>query len=70
MTTTELNFKIFCFLILVMAIGSRPKSQFCLLLRWTLLPKEHYGGSVNGCGSNTQPSNWEADTLPLSYLKV
>jgi len=28
----------------------------------TLLPKERYGESLSGCGSNTQPSNWEADT--------
>jgi len=26
-----------------------------------------YGNSLGGCGSNTQPSNGEADTLPLSY---
>jgi len=35
-------------------------------LRWTLLPKERYGNSLSGRGSNTQPFNWEADTLPLS----
>ena len=32
------------------------------------LPKERYGESL--CGSNTQPSNWEADTLPLGYYRV
>ena len=34
---------------------------------WTLLPKERHDISLSGCGSNTQPSNWEAITLPLSY---
>ena len=39
--------------------------------RWTLLPEERYGNSLSVCGSNTQPSNWEADILPLSNsLKV
>jgi len=35
-------------------------------LGWTLVPKECYGSSLTGRGSNTQPSNWEADNLPLS----
>jgi len=55
---------------LVMAIGGRPKPELCFLLRqlrWTLLPKERYGNSLSGRGSNTQPSRREADTLPLSY---
>jgi len=50
---------------LVTAIGGRPKPEMCFLpgrLRWTLLPKERYGNSLSGCGSNDQPSNWEADT--------
>jgi len=36
-------------------------------LRWNLLPKERYGDSLSGRGSNSQPSRWEAETLPLSY---
>jgi len=54
----------------VTAVGGWPKPEFCFMprqLRWTLLPKERYGNSLNGRGSNTQPSNWEADTLSLSY---
>jgi len=57
-------------LILVTAIGGRPKPELCFLpgrLRWTLLPKEHYGNSLSGYGSNTQLYNWGADNLPLSY---
>ena len=53
------------FKILVTAIGGRPKPELCFLpgrLRWTVLPKERYGNSLSGCGSNTQASNWEADT--------
>jgi len=26
-----------------------------------ILPKERYGHSSSGCGSNGQPSDWEAD---------
>ena len=55
---------------LVAAIGSRPKSEFCFLprwLRWVLLPNERYDDSVSGCGSNTQPFSWAADTLALIY---
>jgi len=66
------NFGVFL-LILVTAIGGRPKPELCSLpgrLRWTLLPKEHYGNSLSGRGSKTQPSNWEADTLPLSYMYI
>jgi len=54
------------------AIGGRPKPELCFLLgqlRWTLLPKERYSNSLNGCGSHTQPSNWEVDILPLSYCR-
>ena len=36
-------------------------------LGWTLLPEDRSDDSVCGRGSNTQPSHWEADTLPLSY---
>jgi len=39
------------------AIGGRPKPELCFLLgqlRWTLLPRERYGNSLSGRGSNTQ----------------
>jgi len=55
-----------------MAVGGRPNPELCFLserLRWPLLPKERYGNSLSGCGSSTQPSNWEADILPLSYCR-
>jgi len=61
--------KFFFFFILMAAIRGRPKPVICFLLGqlgWMLLPKERYGDSLSGCGSNTQPSNWEAATLPLS----
>jgi len=38
--------------------------------RWTFLPKERYGDTLSGRGSNIQPSNWEADTLPLHYPRL
>ena len=50
------SFECFFLLILVMAVGGRPKPELCFLLgrlRWTLLPKERYGNSLVGCGSNT-----------------
>ena len=53
------------------AIGCRPKPGICFLpgrLRWTFLPKD-YVDSLSGRGPNTQPSNWEADTLTLSYRR-
>jgi len=62
----------FFLLILVTTIGGRQKSELCFLpgwLKWTLLPKERYGNSHSGCGSNTQPSIWESDTLPLNYCR-
>jgi len=54
------------YLILEPAIGGRPKPKLCFLpgrLRWTLLPKERYGDSLSGRGSNTQPSNWDVESL-------
>jgi len=54
----------------VTAIDGRLKPEIFFLhgrLRWTLLLKERYGDSFCGRGSNTQPSNWEADTLPQGY---
>ena len=59
-------------LIFVTVIGSRPKPELCFLpgrLRWTLLPKECYGDSFSDRRSNTQPFNWEADTLSLNYRR-
>ena len=55
-----------------MAIGGRPKPEICFLpvrLRWTLFPKERYGHSLS-LGSNDQPSNWEVNTLSLSYRRA
>ena len=52
--------------------SGRPKSECFLLsgrLRWMVLPKERYDDSFSGRESYTQPSNWEADTLPLSYRR-
>ena len=60
-------------LILMTAIGSRPKPEICFLsglLRWTFLPKERYGDPLSGRGSNTEPYNWEADTVTLSYRRL
>jgi len=50
------NWVLFFLLILATAIGGRPKLELCFLpgrLRWTLLPKERYGNSLSGYGSNT-----------------
>ena len=57
---------------LVTALGGKPKPEICTSprrLRWTLLPKERYGDSLSGRGSNTRPSNWEVDILPPSYCR-
>ena len=35
----------------------------------TILPKEHHGESLGVCELDIQPSNWEADALPLSYRR-
>ena len=54
------------------AIGDKSKPELCFLpgwLGWKLLPKERYGDSLSGCEWNSQPSNWELDTLPLSYRR-
>ena len=50
----------------------RPKLEFRFLprrLMWTLSPKERLANSLSGCGSTAKPSNWEANTLPLSYCR-
>jgi len=53
----------------LLSLSGRPKPRWCFLsglLRQTALTKERYGDSFRGLGSNTLPSSWEADTLPLS----
>ena len=57
--------RLYFFAVLFNSDDGRPKPESWFLpgqLRRTLLPKERYGNSLSGCGSNTQPSNWEADT--------
>jgi len=49
-----------------LAAGLSLDCAYCRGGLGTLLPKERYGNSLSGCGSNTQPSNWEVDTLPLN----
>jgi len=60
----------FFFIILATANSGMPAPEICFLpgqFRRTILPKEHHGESLGVCELFTQPSNWEADTLPLSY---
>jgi len=57
-------------LVSVTEIGGRRMPELCFLpgrLRWTILPKERYGESLSGRGSNTQPSNCEADIYQWSF---
>jgi len=54
------------FVFFVTAISGRPKPELCFF-PGRCLPKERYGNSLSGRGSNSQPSNWEADTLLLYY---
>ena len=49
-----------------------PTPEICFFpgqLRRTILPKELYGDSLSVGESDKQPSNCEADTLPLSYRR-
>jgi len=43
----------------------RQANAWTTLLAWTvevnILPKQRYGDSFSGRGSNTQPTDWEAD---------
>ena len=58
------------FIILATAASGMP--EICFLpgqLRWTILPKERYGDSLSAGESDTQPSSWEVDTVPLSYRR-
>jgi len=53
-------------------MSGMPTPEICFLpgqLRRTILPKEHHGESLSVCELDTQPSNWEADTLPLGYRR-
>jgi len=53
-----------------MAIGGRPKPEVCFCpgrLRWTLFLKNRYGHSISGRESNSQTSDYEADTDTLLY---
>jgi len=57
--------KKYFFILLMTATSGWPTPEMRFLpeqLRWTLLPKERYGNSLSGRGSNTQASNWEVDT--------
>jgi len=68
----SISLQFFLIWFLVTAVSGRPKLEMCPLpgrLRWRLLPKERYGNSPSGRGSNTQPSKWGADTLPLSHCR-
>jgi len=54
------------------AISGMTTPEICFLpgqLRRKILPKERYGDSlsVGESAAATQPSSWEADTLPLGY---
>ena len=60
------------FFILATAISGMLTPEICILpgqFRLTILPKEHHGESLGVCDLDTQPSNWETDTLPLSYRR-
>jgi len=54
----------FLLIILATAISGMPMPEICFLpgqFRRTILPKEHHGDSLSGCGSKAQPSDWEVD---------
>jgi len=62
--------KCFSFIILATAIRGMPTPEICFLpgqFRLTIMPKERYSESLSFCELDRQPSNCEADTLPLSY---
>jgi len=59
------------FIILATAISGMPTPEICFLpgrFRLTILPKYHHGESLSVCELDRQPSNWEADTLPLRAI--
>jgi len=52
----------------VTAISGIPTPEICFLpgqFRLTILAKVHHGESLSVYELDTQPSNWETDTLPL-----
>jgi len=60
------------FQILTTAFSGMPTPEICFFLgqlKRTILPKERYGDSLSVGESETQPSNCEADTLPLGYRR-
>jgi len=60
------------FIISATAISDMPTPEIGFLpgqFRVTILPKEHHGESLSVCELDTEPSNWEADTLPLGYRR-
>ena len=68
----EMCQEMFFFIVLATAISGMPTLQICFLpgkFRLTILTREHHGESLSVCELDTQPSNWEADTLPLAYRR-
>jgi len=64
---------LFFLIILATAISGMPATEISFLpgrFRLAILPKDHHGESLGVCELFTQPSNWEADTLPLGYLRL
>jgi len=60
------------FIILVTAIRGMPTPETSFLpgqFRLTILHKEHHDESLGVCELFAQPSDWEADTPPLSYRR-
>jgi len=59
-------------IIFATAISDMPAPEICFLpgqFRQSILPKEHHGESLSVCEMDTQPSNWEVDTLLLGYRR-
>ena len=58
--------EMFFFIISATAISGISTREICFLpgnFRRTILPRERYGDSLSVSESDTQPSNWEADTV-------
>ena len=58
----------FFFVILATAISGMPAPEMCILpgqFRLAVLPNE----SLSVCELDTQPFNWEGDTLSLGYCR-
>ena len=61
-----------CFYNLATAISGLPTPEIRFLpgvFRLTILPKERHGESLSVCESDTQPYNWQAETLPMGYRR-